>query len=799
MTTKQPSKTVTEEERRPAHSRSGSKNLPRRNNNNGNNGNNNNGNNNNGNNNNGPNVPFDIFNNAEFQESSNDRFLYLIFNSIGSHVKVLTNSGFHVSGVLKSIDPKTLKVLLKVDNESNITLINFEDLIEVEIENLNLFNKVEPVKKQQTFRTDVDISSDVKVQQRRDIEKWVPETDTGISLESLTVEDGASKNWDQFQTNEEKFGIKSEFDENLYTTKIDKSDPKYQQYVEEADRLAREIEGESFNDNYHLAEERGLKFDDSGIDEEDKYSGVDRKAASPTPSSNSASKSDALFDSLMNKGSKSGFQFHAASQDEKSKYVPPSHRSRLQNIDPAIVSASSLQKSVETKASPTIEPKIEPKLEPKSEPKDEQKVEPKLESKTESKTDSKVETKVEPKVEVKSEPTIGKKSPVAPVSKPTPSTIPAKPIVSQRDSKSKKYNSKNEINSLREFSQNFKLPSKFPEDLLPIVAKDKQKQEEIIKKSEANTKPKVEVKPASTSATQTPSPITTQTTASSSSSSKPTPLKPSSVSNEPSSPTKSPVKPNTPLTTKTKFNPKTASFTPSFQPTSINSPISSLSSPHMAKNSPRLNQPNLKKRYTHTPASFFPAHKLPNLEKSRLFNDDDFNFFKGCLNNYKKSGKTDPFYLERPFTTPPIWNSPHQPEDFEKPYKSLFPDQDTFRQQHLPIPQGIPPMGAPGYLPPPPQHLPQQYPVHQQRFMQPIQPLHHHPQAMYQQPFQPIPIIQQGGYYPPPQAGSNGGPPFPDQSPQLYQQRLAGVPQRYPNGGYVNYNVPRSNGSYGRH
>ena len=78
-------------------------------------------------------------------------------------------------------------------------------------------------------------------------------------------------NWDQFQANEELFNVKAEFDENLYTTKLDKSDINRSKQ-REAERLAREIEGTSTK-NIHLAEERGHKLE-GDYDEEDLYSGV---------------------------------------------------------------------------------------------------------------------------------------------------------------------------------------------------------------------------------------------------------------------------------------------------------------------------------------------------------------------------------------------------------------------------------------------------------------------------------------------------------------------------------------------
>ena len=73
--------------------------------------------------------------------------------------------------------------------------------------------------------------------------------------------------WDQFKANEEKFGLKSNYDENLYTTTIDRSNPLYAMREREAARIAREIEGDT-SGNAHMREERGHW--DEGVDEEEK-------------------------------------------------------------------------------------------------------------------------------------------------------------------------------------------------------------------------------------------------------------------------------------------------------------------------------------------------------------------------------------------------------------------------------------------------------------------------------------------------------------------------------------------------
>lgn len=77
--------------------------------------------------------------------------------------------------------------------------------------------------------------------------------------------------WDQFAANREKFGVNTSFDENLYTTKIDRENID-QARLREAERIALEIESQSTT-NIHLAEERNQKLA-LDFDEEDLYSGV---------------------------------------------------------------------------------------------------------------------------------------------------------------------------------------------------------------------------------------------------------------------------------------------------------------------------------------------------------------------------------------------------------------------------------------------------------------------------------------------------------------------------------------------
>eukprot|EP01037_Dinobryon_pediforme_P018943 gene18943-19282_t len=125
------------------------------------------------------------------------------------------------------------------------------------------------------FQTDSSIKSqDLSFLQGRNLEavndSWlVPETSTDL----ISGPSGVGSGWDQFEVNRAKFGVKSTYDENLYTKRIDFSSMTAEQ-IARAERIAREIECTS-SSNIHLQEERGQALEQE-LDEEDRFSGVAR-------------------------------------------------------------------------------------------------------------------------------------------------------------------------------------------------------------------------------------------------------------------------------------------------------------------------------------------------------------------------------------------------------------------------------------------------------------------------------------------------------------------------------------------
>jgi hypothetical protein len=123
------------------------------------------------------------------------------------------------------------------------------------------------------FETDSNIKKhgDMSFLQGRELQSvsntWL-EPGTETSLESN------SGHWDQFEVNQRLFNVRSSFDENLYTKKLDVNAITPEQRAR-AERLAREIESQT-SGNVHLQEERGQQMQQD-YDEEALYSGVIRE------------------------------------------------------------------------------------------------------------------------------------------------------------------------------------------------------------------------------------------------------------------------------------------------------------------------------------------------------------------------------------------------------------------------------------------------------------------------------------------------------------------------------------------
>ncbi|RLO06778.1 hypothetical protein DYB28_012175, partial [Aphanomyces astaci] len=134
---------------------------------------------------------------------------------------------------------------------------------------------------QSSFQTDGDITNNSHAhlygRELQTASSWLdPSLDSG----DLDASRGGKTSWNQFEVNSKLFGVKNTYDENLYTTKLDKSKISFEQ-SKAAEKLAREIESQT-SQNHHVSEERG-KYTQDSIDEEARYSSVEDKVKASTP------------------------------------------------------------------------------------------------------------------------------------------------------------------------------------------------------------------------------------------------------------------------------------------------------------------------------------------------------------------------------------------------------------------------------------------------------------------------------------------------------------------------------------
>ncbi|KAH9898712.1 hypothetical protein F4778DRAFT_771743 [Xylariomycetidae sp. FL2044] len=328
------------------------------------------------------------------------------------------------------------------------------------------------------FRTDSAIGSS-RPGRERPLQPWVPPSNSdGVDM-SLEKASGAG-GWDQFAANANLFGVKSTYDENIYTTPLDRSDPQYKERMAKADRTAREIE-RSAAGTAHVAEERVMDYaggDDKGGDEEDKYSGVKRSDFPPLPG------------------------------NKENKYMPPAKRgqgnanavAKNAPMDPAII--SSQLKTTKPQAAPKGE-ETKPKAANKAEASTASSPMPAPDSKPESKGDSQ-QKRIESKDSAPLKPLAAANRTVSPQAKDGQAGTPSATSTVERDvlKEFKSFASQQRMNAekarsnkarqdkevrlteLKKFATNFKLPTPVPVDLISIIAKDPAKQREIQEKAQ---------------------------------------------------------------------------------------------------------------------------------------------------------------------------------------------------------------------------------------------------------------------------------------------------------------------------
>ncbi|OVA08908.1 LsmAD domain [Macleaya cordata] len=237
-----------------------------------------------------------------YDSPSRDRLVYLATCLIGHQVEVQVKNGSIFSGIFHATNAeKDFGIILKMARltkdgsfrgqnavsdsvnkaPSKTLIIPAKELVQVMAKDVPLtgndLTKGLQHERRQDIMIDSYISKSHLVEVERVLERWTPDENDSQCPEYENIFDGTWNRlkWDQFETNEALFGVKSTFDEELYTTKLIRG-PQMRELEREALRIAREIEGEDTLD-LHLAEERGLHFlEDFNIDEETRFSSVFR-------------------------------------------------------------------------------------------------------------------------------------------------------------------------------------------------------------------------------------------------------------------------------------------------------------------------------------------------------------------------------------------------------------------------------------------------------------------------------------------------------------------------------------------
>ncbi|KAF0686172.1 Aste57867_22024 [Aphanomyces stellatus] len=273
------------------------------------------------------------------------RSLFIFRYYVGRTVEVTLKDKSKYAGVLHCIDPDDFTVVLKNTQRLTVDKEPFETgstfvvqqylLAHLSTKGLpdyeNETQDGKPAAPTQTFQTDTDISNNSHAhlygRELQTASSWLdPSLDSG-ELEAR----GGKTAWNQFEVNEKLFGVGNTYDENIYTTKLDKTKISAAQ-SKAAEKLAREIEAQQ-SQNFHVQEERGNYTQDS-IDEEARYSSVVRPPNS--------------------------IEKNAAMPRGANAYVPPALRKAEE------AKAAAANKAISPKAAP-VSPKVKKPASPKKE------------------------------------------------------------------------------------------------------------------------------------------------------------------------------------------------------------------------------------------------------------------------------------------------------------------------------------------------------------------------------------------------------------------------------------------------
>lgn len=236
------------------------------------------------------------------KETLNHHLVYLTACLIGQFVEVLLKSGSIYSGVFHTANAeKGYGIVLKVarlvrDGSSrgkleaakdlarrpvNTLIISAKDLVQITAKDVPVTKEV--LQNGRTRENRAEILTDSFLSQgrhgegERELQPWTPDINDNSDADlDSTFQNSWNRNWDQFEANKNLFGVESTFDEDLYTTKLEKG-PQMRERERDAWRIACEMEGQS-TQNLHLAEDRGRIDKLDLLDEERRFSSVLRQS-----------------------------------------------------------------------------------------------------------------------------------------------------------------------------------------------------------------------------------------------------------------------------------------------------------------------------------------------------------------------------------------------------------------------------------------------------------------------------------------------------------------------------------------
>ncbi|KAI9657549.1 MAG: hypothetical protein M1831_004165 [Alyxoria varia] len=452
-------------------------------------------------------------------QHAHDRLLFLMANFVGNQATVTAKNGDRFSGIFSGVSLESsesryvLKMVRKLpnfsDDQANGTTeasdligngddhamtFSTSDVADLSAENISIDKASSKLTNgASSFRTDTDISGNMSFRER-DLTPWQPSTSDDVDL---TLSGRGNTAWDQFETNERLYGVTTDYDENLYTTSIDRSHPSYKDRAAAADRKAREIEVAAGHSHAHAAET------EDGTNEEERYDTVVQHDMMERAISHLA-----FANLTQNRFSGVKRDLQSLSSSNPNRYTPPARRPPTGQatvpgapVDPAIITSQLVKPEGSSTPQPTKSSTPTPALPATASTKKDNKESSTTAGGTDPSTVRKTPEPSSSKVEVNDHNTI-KPTPIQTVNRPPKSPMNATETVerdvlkafkdfgasekmkAQERSRAKIRSERDtKFNELKNFSASFKLPGEVPRDMLGILAKDKEKQQEIVKKS----------------------------------------------------------------------------------------------------------------------------------------------------------------------------------------------------------------------------------------------------------------------------------------------------------------------------